>query len=52
MLDLFYSDDHWQGLGFGFGMLAEAITGAGIFEALIKGSILGILAAKLMKFFK
>ncbi len=50
-IDLFYSEEHWEGLGFGFGILSQAIVGGGIIEAIIRGSILGFLAAKLMKLF-
>lgn len=48
-LDTYYPALKEQGGGLAFGIISQAIIGAGIFEAVIRGAILGIIISKIMK---
>jgi len=51
-LENFHPEFKSRGGGYAFGAIAEAVYGYGIYEGLIRGSIIGIICIKFMKWFR
>jgi len=51
-LGTFYPEDQAMGSGWAFGAIGQAVIGGGVPEALIRGGVLGVLAAWVMKWYR
>jgi hypothetical protein len=51
-VETFYPQYQAEGGGWAFGAISQAVIGSGIIEAIIRGSLLGIVAAYIMKWYR
>jgi hypothetical protein len=51
-LDEFYPEDKAMGGGWAFGAIGQAIIGAGVPEAIVRGGLVGGLAASIMRWYR